>query len=164
MSFKIAEYIVRVPIGHTTSPDVIKSAITTSRVVSGQNGVVTVHIFEYADIHQVIGVATGVGQIVIVSPESVGCPPTATEVEYCDKLNELFAAKKYIVLSVSHLHTKQSEQNSSQYLTRIIRDRPGFEAHHIIDNCAKTFQTLSGGWNINSGNYVGAAAIRINPA
>lgn len=164
MSFKTAECIVRVPVGHITSLDVIKSAINTSHVISGQNGVITVHIFEYTDIHRVIEAATIAQQIIIVSPESVGCPPTATEVEYCDKLNELFAVKKYTVLSVSHLHTKQSEQKSSQYLTRIIRDRPGFEAHHIVDNFAKMFQVILGGWTIHYGNYFGTATIRINPA
>ena len=164
MPFKTAEYVVRVPIGHITSTDAIKTMLTTSLVVPGKTGVISVHIFEYADIRQVINTASGTCQTIIVSPESVGCPPTATEVEYCDKLNELFEVKSYTVLSISQLHTKQSEQKSSKYLTRIIRDRPGYEAQHIIDNCATKFTTAGDGWNIKYGDYVGTVNMMVNPA
>lgn len=162
-----------VPKNHTISAELLSRSITSMHIipkkddaVSGTTGVLMVHFFEYESIDDLVKHVTRNYVLVVATPQSIAHTPVS-EIEYCDKLNEVFEAKPYTVLSISPLHAIPSEQKQSANRTHIIRSGVGFEPCVIGANLLNWFNAdEASGWHVKSayGKYVSTTCITMEQA
>lgn len=170
IKFTSDEVIVLVPKNHSTPASTLAGTISSLHTTpiptgkcAGTYGVLSFQFFEYTDIKMILNNAKKEKLIVIVTPETIGHTPQ-NEMEYSDRLNELFAAKPYTVMSISPLHVNHTEQRGSAYLTRTIRDRPHSEAcylNSIIKDLYDSDHISPWGVSTDIATYVATACVRM---
>lgn len=158
IKFVSDEVVVLVPKNHSIPASTLAGMICPIHPTpipagkcSGTYGLLSFQFFEYTDIDAVLKHMFKEKVIVIVTPESIGHTPQ-NEMEYSDRLNELFTAKPYMVMSISPLHVNHTEQRKSRYLTHIIRDRPQSEACYLNSIVKDLYNSgnIAGTWYVCS--------------